>query len=105
MLLTAQIWDAQKLELAGRVGATSRRIASKVVEVLAITHEAPILDRFAQAKHGIRFTPNSDRESKFSQFMPALPPEADTCSATRDVRFGPIADITTAYSITFVGAT
>src|SRR5262249_46900686 len=34
MLLTAQIWDAQKQELAGRVGATSRRIASKVAEVL-----------------------------------------------------------------------
>src|SRR5262245_65574726 len=34
MLLTAQIWDAQKQELAGRVGATSHRIASKVGEVL-----------------------------------------------------------------------
>src|SRR5215468_9997541 len=34
MLLTAQIWDAQKQELAERVGATSRRIASKVAEVL-----------------------------------------------------------------------
>src|SRR5215471_19691073 len=34
MLLTAQIWDAQKQELAGRVGATSHRIASKVAEVL-----------------------------------------------------------------------
>jgi hypothetical protein len=34
MLLTAQIWDAQKQELAGHVGATSRRIASKVAEVL-----------------------------------------------------------------------
>jgi hypothetical protein len=29
-----QIWDAQKQELVGRVGATSRRIASKVAEVL-----------------------------------------------------------------------
>jgi hypothetical protein len=84
MLLTAEIWDAQKLELAGRVGATSRRIASKVVEVVAITHEAPILDRFAQAKHGIRFTPNSDRESKFSQFMSALPSQ----KRTRAVQLG-----------------
>jgi hypothetical protein len=25
--------------------------------------------------------------------MSALPPKADMCSATRDVRFGPIADI------------
>jgi len=26
--------------------------------------------------------------------MSALPPKADMCSATRDVRFGPIADMT-----------
>jgi hypothetical protein len=26
--------------------------------------------------------------------MSALPPKADMCAATRDVRFGPIADIT-----------
>src|SRR5262249_34158837 len=37
--------------------------------------------------------PNSDRESEFLQtVMSALPPRADTCSATRDVRFGPKAD-------------
>jgi hypothetical protein len=34
--------------------------------------------------------------------MSALPPKADICSATRDVRFGPKADI--AYSITSLGA-
>ena len=34
MLAIVQIWDAQNQELAGRVGATSRRIASKVAEVL-----------------------------------------------------------------------
>ena len=34
MLVIVQIWDAQKQELAGRVGVTSRRIASKVAEVL-----------------------------------------------------------------------
>ena len=34
MLAIVQIWGAQNQELAGRVGATSRRIASKVAEVL-----------------------------------------------------------------------
>jgi hypothetical protein len=48
----------------------------------------------------VRFTPNSDRESgPPAKVMSALPPKADMCSATRDVRFGPIADITN-YSIT-----
>jgi len=33
--------------------------------------------------------PNSDRESGFPQtVMPALPPRADMCGATTDVRFG-----------------
>src|SRR5262249_1859600 len=42
----------------------------------------------------VRFTPNSDRESGLPQtVMSALPPKADTCSATRDVCFGPKADI------------
>jgi hypothetical protein len=42
----------------------------------------------------VRFTPNSDRESGFSQkVMSALPSKADMCSATRDVRFGPKADM------------
>jgi hypothetical protein len=40
----------------------------------------------------VRFTPNSDRESGLPQkVMSALPPKADICGATRDVRFGPIA--------------
>ena len=34
MLVIVQIWDAQNQELARLVGATSRRIASKVAEVL-----------------------------------------------------------------------
>src|SRR5262245_59049293 len=34
MLAIVQIWYAQKQELAGRVGATSRRIASKVAPTL-----------------------------------------------------------------------
>jgi hypothetical protein len=46
------------------------------------------------AKGHVRFTPNSDRESGFSQeVMSALPPKADICSALAHVRFGPKADI------------
>src|SRR5262245_7598007 len=46
------------------------------------------------AKSDVRFTPDSDRESEFSQKgMSALPPKADMCSANTDVRFGPKADI------------
>ena len=40
------------------------------------------------------FTPDSDRESGFPQkVMSALLLKADMCGATRDVCFGPIADI------------
>ena len=47
-----------------------------------------------QCNSHVRFTPNSDRESGFPQkAMSALPPKADMCGATRDVRFVPIADI------------
>ena len=42
------------------------------------------------ARVHVRFTPNSDRESgHVPMVMSALPPKADMCSATRDVRFGP----------------
>jgi hypothetical protein len=42
------------------------------------------------AKSDVRFTPNSDRESRFPQkVMSALPPKADMCGANRDVCFGP----------------
>jgi hypothetical protein len=52
-----------------------------------------LADTCAATSH-VRFTPNSDRESKIPQkAMSALPPKADMCGATRDVRFGPIADI------------
>ena len=45
------------------------------------------------AKPYVRFTPESDRESGFlRKVMSALPPKADMCSTTRDVRFGPKAD-------------
>src|SRR5262245_2129715 len=47
-----------------------------------------------RCKSYVRFTPNSDRESGHRQtVMSALPPRADMCGATRDVRFGPRADI------------
>src|SRR5262245_11781115 len=36
--------------------------------------------------------------------MSALPPKADMCGATRDVRFGPIADMATLLFDYFVGA-
>src|SRR5262245_38757602 len=43
---------------------------------------------------GVRFTPDNDRKSGFPhKVMSALPPKADMCSAARDVRFGPKADI------------
>jgi hypothetical protein len=46
------------------------------------------------AKRHVRFTPNSDRESGFTQtVMSALPPKADMCGARGDVCFGPKADI------------
>jgi len=46
------------------------------------------------AKSDVRFTPNSDRESRHPQeVMSALPPIADMCSALAYVCFGPKADI------------
>src|SRR5262245_7572322 len=49
------------------------------------------------AKSDVRLTPNSDRESGLPQTaMSALPPRADMCGATSDVRFGPKADSCTA---------
>jgi hypothetical protein len=105
MLAIVQIWDAQKQALAGRVRATSRRIASKVAEVLHDGKTAKIVPkadatpndvRFASkadicsATAHVRFTSNSDRESGFpQQSMSALPPKADMCGAASDVRFGP----------------
>jgi hypothetical protein len=48
----------------------------------------------------VRFTPNGDQKSGHqSRGMSALPPKADSCSATCDVRFGPIADSCTAAKI------
>jgi len=38
----------------------------------------------------VRFTPNSDRKSRHAAMvMSALPPKADMCGATSDVRYGP----------------
>jgi hypothetical protein len=42
----------------------------------------------------VRFTPNSDRESEFPhKVMSALPPKADMCGASSEVRYGPKADM------------
>src|SRR4029453_4480272 len=50
--------------------------------------------RTCAAHPNVRFAPICDRESGLAQkFMSALPPKADMCGATTDVRFGPIADI------------
>jgi hypothetical protein len=44
----------------------------------------------------VRFTPDSDRETRHPQkVMSALPLKADMCGANRHVCFGPIADIAT----------
>jgi len=46
------------------------------------------------AKRHVRFAPNSDHESDFSQKpMSALSPKADMCGALADVCYGPKADI------------
>ena len=46
------------------------------------------------AQAHVRFTPNSDRESRLPQpVMSALPPKADMCGALAHVCFGPKADI------------
>src|SRR5262245_39136295 len=46
------------------------------------------------AKGNVRFTPNSDRESRHPQtVMSALPPTADMCGALAHVCYGPKADI------------
>src|SRR5262245_30028812 len=46
------------------------------------------------AKCDVRFTPDSDRKSGHRQnFMSALPPKADVCSALANVGYGPKADI------------
>jgi hypothetical protein len=52
------------------------------------------------ANGDIRFTLYSDRKSGYPhKVMSALPPKADMCSATRDVRFGPKADSCSAAKI------
>ena len=50
------------------------------------------------AKSHVRFTPNSDRESGFSQkAMSALPPKADMCGALGHVCFVPKADMSSSF--------
>ena len=45
MLVIVQIWDAQNQEVTGRVGATSRRIASKIAEVIRDGKTAKIVPK------------------------------------------------------------
>ena len=45
MLLIVQIWDAQNQEVTRRVGATSRRIASKIAEVFTDGKTAKIVPK------------------------------------------------------------
>jgi hypothetical protein len=51
------------------------------------------------AKSDVRFTPNSDRESRHvPMVMSALPSKADLCSAMAHVCYGPIADMPTLFN-------
>src|SRR5262245_6922684 len=61
-------------------GRSDVRFGSKADSCNAATH--------------VRFTPNSDQESRHPQtVMSALPSKADMCSARAHVCYGPIADI------------
>jgi hypothetical protein len=54
------------------------------------------------AKRHVRFTPNSDRESRYPQkVMSALPPKADMCSANTDVGYEPKADMAASLATDF----
>ena len=64
------------------------------VAYCAMSALTPIASAKADSNGHVCFTPNSDRESEIPQkAMSALPPKADMCGATGDVRSGPIADI------------
>ena len=58
------------------------------------------LDRFLRVMSAL----GHQRTYAVQKGMPALPPKADMCGATRDVRFGPIADITSIRSLRQRGA-
>ena len=83
MLVTAQMCDAQNQEVTRRVGATSRRIASKIAEVLHDGKTAKIVPK-ADATRSIvgRSIRSCRRHVRFT-------PEADICGASDHVGFGP----------------
>src|SRR6516165_1713289 len=54
MLLIVQIWDAQNQEVTRRVGATSRRIASKIAEVLQTERPQRLCRTQARRRHSRR---------------------------------------------------
>ena len=68
---------------------------SRPEEIVYVRFES--LADMCSALADVRFTPNSDRESRHPRkAMSALPPKADMCSAAGHVRFGPKADTTSA---------
>jgi hypothetical protein len=91
MLVIVQIWDAQNQEVTRRVRATSRRIASKVAEVLHDGKTAKIV-------------PKADATTAPSLEQVIVPVQThlldnecplwviNICSAKGHVRFTPIAD-------------
>src|SRR6516162_5910340 len=54
MLLIVQIWDAQNQEVTRFVGATSRRIASKIAEVLQTERPQRLCRTQARRRHSRR---------------------------------------------------
>src|SRR5262245_45246952 len=103
MPVIVQIWDAQNQEVTRRVRATSRRIASKVAEVL---HDGP--QRLCRKQTGRRhgedrasywfklYTKRTDTPSRGRWPVSAFGGKADMCSALAHVCYGPIAAISNA---------
>src|SRR5262245_38083166 len=99
-------FTARETRVAGRVGSCSRRhIKWMVPAPFSMESPCPVPTKcqcplWVRSRHmrckkkQVRFSSDSDRESGFPQtVMSALPPKADMCAATRDVRYGPVADI------------
>src|SRR5262245_37594586 len=81
-----------QIDYSGRQTSWSRKLNLK--------RQGPANVRFGSqadicvAKDDVRFTPNSDRESRhLPKVMSALPLKADMCAALAHVCFGPKADI------------
>src|SRR5215469_11261295 len=96
MLLIVQIWDAQNQEVTRRVGATSRRIASKIAEVLQTERPQRLCRKQTRRRHSRR----EDKRHRFKQDtkrtdtpsggrwpMSALCQKRTLCSAAKSVAF------------------